>query len=302
MIPPLATARTTAREVQLRGVPVPIQRSGRDVSAARAFDGTGTAAVAAGAVSTAARATQSMRRTGCRIGWLQIGEPRDYGELGRWPAWISLSCSRPTLPPECIAEQALAAEAAGASELWLWEDCFLTGGIATAATALAATQRIVVGIGILPAPVRNAAFAAMELATLARLHPGRLHAGFGHGTAEWMRQVGAKPASQLTLLEEVTVAVRALLRGETVNTEGRYVRLRDVALDHPPERVPRSRSACAARSRCACPDAAPTGRSSTIPPAGRRRRRARHHRRGPVRGRPRRRAPAHRVRRARRRP
>lgn len=145
---------------------------------------------------------------------------------------------RPTLPPERLVEQAKAAEAAGASELWLWEDCFLTGGIAAAATALAATERIVVGIGILPAPVRNAAFAAMELATLARLHPGRLHAGFGHGIADWMRQVGAKPASQLTLLEEVTVAVRALLRGDTVDTEGRYVRLRGVALDHPPETAP----------------------------------------------------------------
>jgi alkanesulfonate monooxygenase SsuD/methylene tetrahydromethanopterin reductase-like flavin-dependent oxidoreductase (luciferase family) len=145
---------------------------------------------------------------------------------------------RPTLPPERLAEQARAAEAAGASELWLWEDCFLTGGIAETATALAATERIVVGIGILPAPVRNAAFAAMELATLARLHPGRLHAGLGHGIAEWMRQVGAKPASQLTLLEEMTVAVRALLRGETVSTEGRYVRLRGVALDHPPETAP----------------------------------------------------------------
>jgi alkanesulfonate monooxygenase SsuD/methylene tetrahydromethanopterin reductase-like flavin-dependent oxidoreductase (luciferase family) len=145
---------------------------------------------------------------------------------------------RPTLPPERIAEQAKAAEAAGASELWLWEDCFLTGGIAATAAALAATERIVVGIGILPAPVRNAAFAAMELATLARLHPGRLHAGLGHGLAEWMHQVGAKPASQLTLLEEVTVAVRALLRGETVDTEGRYVRLRGVALDHPPHTVP----------------------------------------------------------------
>ena len=40
MTPPFATARTTARDVQLRGVPVPIQRSGRDVSTARAFPGT----------------------------------------------------------------------------------------------------------------------------------------------------------------------------------------------------------------------------------------------------------------------
>ena len=67
---------------------------------------------------------------------------------------------RPTLPPERLVEQAQAAEAAGASELWLWKDYFLTGGIAATATALGATERIVVGIGILPAPVRNAAFAA----------------------------------------------------------------------------------------------------------------------------------------------
>jgi alkanesulfonate monooxygenase SsuD/methylene tetrahydromethanopterin reductase-like flavin-dependent oxidoreductase (luciferase family) len=130
---------------------------------------------------------------------------------------------RPTMPAERLVEQAKAAEAAGASELWLWEDCFLTGGIAATAAALAATERIVVGIGILPAPVRNAAFATVELATLARLHSGRLHAGFGHGLAEWIHQVGAKSASQLTLLEEVTLAVRALLRGETVDTAGRYV-------------------------------------------------------------------------------
>ena len=36
MTPPLATARTTAREVQLAAVPSPTQRSGCDVSTARA--------------------------------------------------------------------------------------------------------------------------------------------------------------------------------------------------------------------------------------------------------------------------
>ena len=33
----------------------------------------------------------------------------------------------------------------------------------------------------MPAPVRNAAFAAMEISALARLHPGRFHPGLGHG-------------------------------------------------------------------------------------------------------------------------
>ena len=145
---------------------------------------------------------------------------------------------RPELDPESLPAHARAVEAAGFAELWLWEDCFLAGGIAASATALAATERVAVGVGIMPAPVRNPAFAAMEIAALARLHPGRFHAGLGHGADSWMRQIGVKPASQLTLLEETVGAVRALLAGETVHVEGRYVRLRDVALDHPPAQVP----------------------------------------------------------------
>jgi alkanesulfonate monooxygenase SsuD/methylene tetrahydromethanopterin reductase-like flavin-dependent oxidoreductase (luciferase family) len=145
---------------------------------------------------------------------------------------------RPEREPETLVGEARRAEAAGYDELWLWEDCFGAGGIAATATALAVTERIVVGLGIMPAPARNAAFAAMEVAALARLHPGRVHAGLGHGVAEWMRQIGARPASQLALLEEAVSAVRRLLAGETVSVEGRYVRLREVALDHPPRVVP----------------------------------------------------------------
>src|SRR3954453_12838696 len=54
--PPFATARTTAREVQLRAVPWPTQRSGCEVLTARASGGTGTAAAAvAGATRRAAQ-------------------------------------------------------------------------------------------------------------------------------------------------------------------------------------------------------------------------------------------------------
>jgi 5,10-methylenetetrahydromethanopterin reductase len=89
-----------------------------------------------------------------------------------------------------------------------------------------------------PAPVRNAAFVAMEIAALARMHPGRVMPGFGHGVTDWMRQIGAKPESQLALLEETVAAVRALLAGEEVRVDGRYVRLDGVRLDHPPDEVP----------------------------------------------------------------
>jgi 5,10-methylenetetrahydromethanopterin reductase len=145
---------------------------------------------------------------------------------------------RPEHPPEELASVAGAVEAAGFDELWLWEDCFFAGGVAAAATALAATDRIRVGLGILPAPVRNPAFAAMEIAALARMYPGRILPGIGHGVAGWMRQIGAKLESQLMLLEETVAAVRSLLAGEEVYAQGRYVRLDGVRLDHPPDEVP----------------------------------------------------------------
>jgi 5,10-methylenetetrahydromethanopterin reductase len=145
---------------------------------------------------------------------------------------------RPEHPPEELAERARAVEEAGFDELWLWEDCFLAGAIATMATALAATSQIKVGVGIMPAPVRNPAFVAMELATLERMYPGRVRVGFGHGVADWMRQIGAKPESQLALLEETVAAVGTLLAGERVSAEGRYVRLDGVRLDHTPEQAP----------------------------------------------------------------
>ena len=141
-------------------------------------------------------------------------------------------------PPEALAAFAAATESAGLDELWLWEDCFCAGGIAASATALAATGRIGVGLGIMPALFRNPAAAAMEIATLGRLHPHRFIAGLGQGVPAWMDQVGALPARPVRALEETTAAVRRLLAGERVTTDGDYVKLEDVRLDHPPAVAP----------------------------------------------------------------
>lgn len=141
-------------------------------------------------------------------------------------------------PPAKLVDLARQAEAAGLDEVWLVEDCFWAAGIATVATALAVTSTIKVGIGVLPAVARNPAIAAMELAALAELHPGRLIGGLGHGVASWMRQIGAYPASQLAALDETLVAVRRLLAGERVSMSGRHVELDEVELVFPPAVVP----------------------------------------------------------------
>ncbi len=141
---------------------------------------------------------------------------------------------RPQLAPERLRAVARTADEAGLEELWLWEDCFREGGISTAAAALAWTERVRVGVGLLPVPLRNVAITAMEAATLHRMFPGRAILGVGHGVQDWMGQVGARVESPLTLLREHLLALRALLAGERVTTEGRYVRLDGVELDWPP--------------------------------------------------------------------
>ncbi|MEV0824311.1 LLM class flavin-dependent oxidoreductase [Nonomuraea rubra] len=142
------------------------------------------------------------------------------------------------LPPEQLIPFARALDETSVDDLWVVEDLGWTGGLTSAATALAVTSRLRVGLGIAPAPLRNPMVLAMELGNLARVHPGRLAAGIGHGVQDWMRQVGAAPASPLALLEETIIAVSALLRGETVTLHGKEVHLDGVSLVHPPAEPP----------------------------------------------------------------
>ena len=87
----------------------------------------------------------------------------------------------PDLPPERLRSSVQAAEAAGVAELWLWEDCFREAAFSSAGAALAWTERLRIGIGIAPMPLRNVALTAMEIATVERIFPGRLLPGVGHG-------------------------------------------------------------------------------------------------------------------------
>jgi len=147
-------------------------------------------------------------------------------------------CFNRTFPASAVTDFARRLDSGGVDELWLIEDCFFTTAPPLAAAALAVTERLTVGLGILPAVARTAAITAMEIATLAGLGPGRVVAGIGHGVQSWMAQMGAATPSPLTTLDEVITSVRRLLAGETVNVRGQHVTLEQVRLEHPPTPVP----------------------------------------------------------------
>jgi alkanesulfonate monooxygenase SsuD/methylene tetrahydromethanopterin reductase-like flavin-dependent oxidoreductase (luciferase family) len=144
----------------------------------------------------------------------------------------------PELPTRQFRAVAEAAEASGLAELWLWEDVYRQSAVAQAGALLSATEHLRVGLGVLPAPLRHPVLAAMDVATLAEMFPGRLTPGIGHGVQAWMAEIGARVASPLTLLREHATAVRALLHGEPVRAEGRYVALEDARLVWPPAEPP----------------------------------------------------------------
>lgn len=157
--------------------------------------------------------------------------PSERAEIGM--------CFDREFPPSLVTNLARRLEDGGADQLWVIEDCFFTAGVSLAASALAVTDRLRVGLGILPAVARNPAVTAMEIATLSGLAPGRVLPGIGHGVQTWMAQMGARTPSPLTTLEEVLVAVRRLLAGERVTMHGRHVHLDEVELDQPPAEPPR---------------------------------------------------------------
>jgi alkanesulfonate monooxygenase SsuD/methylene tetrahydromethanopterin reductase-like flavin-dependent oxidoreductase (luciferase family) len=139
------------------------------------------------------------------------------------------------MPPERIASTARLAEDLGYGELWFSEDCFFAGAMAGVAAALAETQRLPVGIGIVSAMTRHPALLAMELATLSRLHRGRVWAGVGLGVPLWLEQMGLRPTSPLTALRECVSSLRRLLDGEEVTADGQCFRFDAVRLTHQPD-------------------------------------------------------------------
>ena len=60
-----------------------------------------------------------------------------------------------TTPAAQLGSTTTTAEALGYAEAWLAEDYFEHGGVASVAAALAATERIPIGLGVVAAAVRH---------------------------------------------------------------------------------------------------------------------------------------------------
>jgi 5,10-methylenetetrahydromethanopterin reductase len=126
------------------------------------------------------------------------------------------------------------AEALGFDEAWIADDLGWRESLGSVADALAATDHLAIGLGPLHAGAHDPVTVATEIASLARLHPGRLTVAFGtHPGA-----LGQGPLERDPVPEEVVTTVRMLLAGEVVNGCGSHVRIDHAALSFPPDEPP----------------------------------------------------------------
>jgi 5,10-methylenetetrahydromethanopterin reductase len=124
------------------------------------------------------------------------------------------------------------AEARGFDAVWQAESRLVREATVPMAAYLTATERIRIGSGVVSMWTRNVALLASTFATLDELGPGRVMLGVGAWWDPLARQVGISRHKPLRAMREIVGAVRGLLAGDTVTSDGEFVHLDGVELDY----------------------------------------------------------------------
>ena len=116
--------------------------------------------------------------------------------------------------PDCV-EVAVAAEAAGFSEVWLPDHYFLRDAYAAQALIAERTSRIGLGTAVVSPLLRHPALLASSVSTINELSGGRAIMGVGVGGFEFPTQLLMDVDRPLTIAREAVHIIRELPQGET---------------------------------------------------------------------------------------
>lgn len=141
-----------------------------------------------------------------------------------------------SLDPRRCVELAQAAEEAGFASVWFAENPFQRGVLATAGACAAATQRVRIGVGVVNPYGRHPTLIAMEFAALGELSGGRAVLGVGSGISAAVRRMGFTNERPVTALREAIGIIRAMLRGESADMNGRVFGVSGARLGFRPRR------------------------------------------------------------------
>lgn len=141
---------------------------------------------------------------------------------------FSLRFNNDLTPPQYLA-LAQAAEKYGFDQFWVSHDLFLRSAPVLLTAIANATSRIEIGTCILNPYTLHPAEIAMLAATLDEVSGGRFNLGLAAGARDFLEWVGIPQAHPLAAVRETMDALRALWRGERVETRGAFLQWTDQA-------------------------------------------------------------------------
>lgn len=150
------------------------------------------------------------------------------------PVGLSIA-SHSGLPPAGVGAVAQAAELAGFGAVFVAEGH--GDALALCHPVAAATRQVRIGTAIANAALRPPVLAAKTAAQLDHASGGRLILGLGVANPVMNARFGIEPFPPLTMIEEYTAVVRAVLSGGAGGYQGRVFRTGMVPLDSPPVRA-----------------------------------------------------------------
>lgn len=128
-------------------------------------------------------------------------------------------------PPSLLRELVVAADVAGAANIWIATHLFYREPIACAAAALAASRSLGVVLMAMSPYTVHPVYAAMAAATLDEFFPGRVQLCFGVGAPPALEAAGVIAERPIETLRETIEVARLLLSGEPVRFAGRRYRV-----------------------------------------------------------------------------
>lgn len=134
-----------------------------------------------------------------------------------------------------LVELGRLAESLGYESLWYTDVRFLRECYLGLAAVAAQTQRIKLGPGVTDPYSRHPAITAATIATFDEMSGGRALIGLGVGGSS-MAELGIQQPLPVAALRESVDVIRRLLRGETVNHEGKVITIKGGKLNFTPPR------------------------------------------------------------------
>jgi 5,10-methylenetetrahydromethanopterin reductase len=119
--------------------------------------------------------------------------------------------------------------------IWMSDHLCFRDSLTTAMALLASTRNIKVA----PAPMspysRSVIISAMSIATLDEFAPGRVIASPGTGNAAALKEAGIESPHPLQTMREYVEVLRRLLKGETVQYQGKMIHMNGAKMGFVPE-------------------------------------------------------------------